>query len=54
MMIIKSVTNSIIMVLPSASSCAGKSYIIKNRSASDNVFVSGGSLQTTSAAGNII
>ena len=54
MMIIKSVTNSIIMVLPSASNCAGKSYIIKNRSASDNVFVSGGSLQTTSAAGNII
>lgn len=54
MLVVKSITQSIIIVLPAASTCAGKSYIIKNRSASDNLFVSGGSLTTTNAQGNII
>ena len=54
LLVVKSITNSIILVLPSPSTCAGKSYVIKNRSNSDNLFVSGSSLTTTSAAGNII
>lgn len=54
MLVVKSITYSIILVLPAPSTCAGKSYVIKNRSASDNLFVSGSSLTTTSAAGNII
>lgn len=54
MLVVKSISQSIIIVLPAASTCAGKSYIIKNRSASDNLFVSGGSLTTTNAQGNII
>lgn len=49
MLVVKSISQSIIIVLPAASTCAGKSYIIKNRSASDNLFVSGGSLTTTNA-----
>nr|DAZ05128.1 MAG TPA: hypothetical protein [Caudoviricetes sp.] len=54
MLVVKAISQSIILVLPAASTCAGKSYIIKNRSTSDNLFVSGGSLTTTNAAGNII
>lgn len=53
-LVVKAISQSIILVLPAASTCAGKSYIIKNRSTSDNLFVSGGSLTTTNAAGNII
>lgn len=51
MLVVKSISYSIILVLPSPSTCAGKSYVIKNRSASDNLFVSGSSLTTTNAAG---
>lgn len=55
MLVIKNITQSIILVLPSASAYAGKSYLIKNRSASDEVYISGGSLSTNSnATGNII
>lgn len=54
MLVVKSISYSIILVLPSPSTCAGKSYVIKNRSASDNLFVSGSSLTTTNAAGQII
>lgn len=53
-LVVKNISQNIILLLPAASTCAGKSYIIKNRSASDNLFVSGGSLTTTNAAGNII
>lgn len=54
MLIVKSISYGIILVLPSPSTCCGKSYIIRNRSNSDNLFVSSGSLTTTNAAGNII
>lgn len=54
MLVVKNASNSIILLLPKASSCSGKSYIIKNYSTSDNVFVAGGTLTTTNAAGNII
>lgn len=54
MLVVKSISYNIILVLPAPSTCAGKSYVIKNRSASDNLFVSGTSLTTTNAAGNII
>ena len=44
-----------ILVLPNPSECIGKSYLIKNYSSSDNVFVSGGTLSTTSStSGNIL
>lgn len=54
MLVVKSITYNIILVLPAPSTCAGKSYVIKNRSASDNLFVSGSSLTTANAAGQII
>lgn len=54
MLVVRSTANNIILVLPTASSCAGKSYLIKNYSTSDNVFVCNGSVTTTSANGNII
>ena len=49
MLVIKSITQSIILVLPPPSTCVGKSYLIKNRSASDEVYISGNSLSTTSS-----
>lgn len=49
MLVVKNISQSIIIVLPSAASYAGKSYIIKNRSGSDNLYISGGSLSTTNA-----
>lgn len=55
MLVIKSITNPVILVLPAPASCPGKSYLIKNYSSSDEVYISGGSLQTTSStSGNII
>lgn len=54
MLVVRSITNPIILVLPDATKYSGKSYIIKNYSSSDNLFISGGSLSTTNAAGNII
>lgn len=55
MLIIKSISNPMILVLPSPASYPGKTYWIKNRSSSDEVYISGGTLQTTSStSGNII
>lgn len=51
MLVVKSITYNIILVLSAPSTCAGKSYVIKNRSNSDNLFVSGSSLTTANAAG---
>lgn len=55
MLVVKAIVKSIILVLPSPSAYVGKSYIIKNRSTSDEVYISGGTLQTSSStSGNII
>ena len=54
MIVVKAITYSLILLLPSPSTCAGKSYIIKNRSSSDNLFVASGALSTTNAVGDII
>lgn len=54
MLVVRSIVNPIILVLPDATQYSGKSYIIKNYSSSDNLYISGGSLSTTNAAGNII
>lgn len=55
MLVVKSLSNPMILVLPSPANCPGKSYLIKNRSGSDELYISGGSLQTTSStSGNII
>lgn len=52
--VVKNVTNALILMLPQPSAYIGKSVIIKNRSTSDNVFVCSGALTTTSASGNIV
>ena len=49
MLVVKSISQSIILVLPAPSTCPGKSYIIKNRSTSDNLYISGHTLQTNSS-----
>lgn len=55
MLVVNSITNPMIIQLPNPSECAGKSYLIKNYSSSDNVFVAGGTLQTSnSSTGKII
>jgi len=55
MLVIKSISNPMILVLPAPSSCPGKSYLIKNRSGSDELYISGGTLKTTSSSsGSII
>lgn len=54
MLVVKSITNSIIILLPNPADYIGKSYLIKNYSGSNELYVSGGSLTTTNAAGNII
>ena len=54
MLVVRSTSNNIILLLPIASAYPGKSYIIKNYSSSDNVFVGVGSVTTTSTNGNII
>lgn len=55
MLVIKSISYPMILVLPAPSSCAGKSILVKNYSGNDNVYISGGSLQTSSStSGNII
>lgn len=46
MLVIKSISNPMILVLPSPASCPGKSYLIKNRSNSDEVYISGNTLST--------
>lgn len=54
MLVVRSTSNNIILLLPIASAYPGKSYIIKNYSSSDNVFVGVGSVTTTNTNGNII
>ena len=55
MLVVKSLSNPMILVLPSPASCPGKSYLIKNYSSSDELYISGGSLQTDiKGVGNII
>lgn len=53
MLVVRNATHNVIIVLPTPTSFSGKSYIIKNYSDFDNVYVSS-SLSTVNAAGNII
>ena len=53
MLVVRNATHNVIIVLPTPTSFSGKSYIIKNYSDFDNVYVSSG-LSTVNAAGNII
>lgn len=55
MLVIKSISNPMILLLPSPAAYPGKTYWIKNRSSSDELYIGSGSLQTTSStSGNII
>lgn len=55
MLVVKSISKPMILVLPAPATCPGKSYLIKNYSSSDELYISGGSLQTSSStSGNII
>ena len=53
MLVVRNATHNVIIVLPTPTSFSGKSYIIKNYSDFDNVYVSSG-LSTVNTAGNII
>jgi hypothetical protein len=44
MLVVKSLSNPIILLLPSPASCPGKTYWIKNRSSSDEVYIGSSSL----------
>lgn len=55
MLVVKSLSNPMILILPSPAAYPGKTYWIKNRSSSDEVYIGSGSLQTTSStSGGII
>lgn len=54
MLVVKSLSKPMILVLPSPASCPGKSYLIKNYSSSDELYISGGSLQTSSSTSGAI